>query len=646
MTLYVGSNKIKDTGAYGVYLGSQNTNCLTKTPKNINLELTYGAWTQPVLTANGTWGGDSFATKTKNNNSAAYKAFDSSNTSYVGLNTGADNELYFYNPQPLKISKIDFTYYPSTWIINGELYGSNDDSNYVKLATIAHSANTGSITVNNTTGYKYFKIKAISAKGSDGFSEKITDFYHIAITATALNTLVLKKGSKVYVPNGKNADGSNKFDEVTVASDLTIRYTWDDKLFVYVRKDGAGLLLSSASKTVSGTTDSLSGVTYHNWYDTNNNVIHRYTDDTSTSAYFCSFPVCIATTSGGAISNIDQVFDWCGYIGTAIFRLPDVIYNKGDGLNNDGTYKITKYTSSSVVVREQTYNVNGTLIDWGNKLEVLDSKGLLEVEDALPTAQEGIWERCYVKSENKWYSHSNTSLTWNEIPSAINKIADCSIDVSTNTVTLTPYTAQPEMTVIPIKEIYNGSQKVYQYNSYQPSTVIVSQAGDNTSRTIKLGKGVYEIVITGGGGFGKFGAYNYAFYGQGGSGASIYGAIYIPEDTTITYYAGMDNQSASSSAYGYSSYIAIGGTQILTASGGQSGWDFGNHGKGGTATNNLSVSKIENLSLTFANGVAGGSGGISVDPDGTWGEGGRAGNLASDRGEVGRVYIKYVRYAK
>lgn len=197
-----------------------------------------------------------------------------------------------------------------------------------------------------------------------------------------------------------------------------------------------------------------------------------------------------------------------------------------------------------------------------------------------------------------------------------------------------------------IKEAYLNGKKVYKFNSFTPNAMVVSQAGDNVSRTVKLGKGVYEIVITAGGGLGKFGAYNYAFYGQGGSGASIYGAIYIPEDTTITYYAGMDNQSASSSAYGDSSYIAIGGTQILTASGGQSGWDFGNHGGGGTTTNNLSASKIQNISLTFANGVAGGSGGTSVDPDGTWGEGGRAGNLASDRGEVGRVAIRYLRYDK
>ena len=45
MTLYVGSNKIKDVSVHGVYVGSQNTNVITSVPKNINLTLSNGTLT-------------------------------------------------------------------------------------------------------------------------------------------------------------------------------------------------------------------------------------------------------------------------------------------------------------------------------------------------------------------------------------------------------------------------------------------------------------------------------------------------------------------------------------------------------------------------------------------------------------------------
>lgn len=167
-------------------------------------------------------------------------------------------------------------------------------------------------------------------------------------------TLILKAGSKVYVPNGAGV-----FNTITTASDLTTTYSGSDILVVYLRKDGTGLSFSSLASTVSGETDSLAGTTYHNWYDTTNNVIHRYTSNASTPNHDCSLPLCIVTASGGAISSIGQIFNGFGYIGSTIFALPNVKGLIPNGRNIDGTLKNTKFSISSVITRTFTTAYSG-----------------------------------------------------------------------------------------------------------------------------------------------------------------------------------------------------------------------------------------------------------------------------------------------
>lgn len=178
--------------------------------------------------------------------------------------------------------------------------------------------------------------------------------------------LTLKAGSKVYVPNG-----SGVFDTITTTNDLTITYSNSDTLLVFLRKDGNGLSYGSVDSCVSGHTDSLAGTTYHNWYDTTNNVIHRYTSDASTPNHDCSLPLCIVTSSNGTISNIDQVFNGFGYIGSTIFALPGVKVLIPDGRNADGTLKSIESTVGQVVTQttiatftDMPFVVNSNGIQW------------------------------------------------------------------------------------------------------------------------------------------------------------------------------------------------------------------------------------------------------------------------------------------
>ena len=147
-------------------------------------------------------------------------------------------------------------------------------------------------------------------------------------------TLTLKAGSKVYVPNGFEADGTTpKFDVVVVESNITTQLISDGTNFI--RYQGGTIFADWSVTTFSSGADP-SGVT--GWfYDTTANYIGYYNNGTRTNQV--SFPIGIATVSGGAIKTIDQVFNGFGYIGSTLFALPGVKVQIPDGRNEDGTCK-------------------------------------------------------------------------------------------------------------------------------------------------------------------------------------------------------------------------------------------------------------------------------------------------------------------
>ena len=125
-------------------------------------------WTQPVLTSNGTLGGDSFAVQMLNNPvNPAWQAFnDSADGARITSGANTDSSYTRYNPNPLKISKIviDATGHNNNeYIKSGNLYGSNNGTNWTLIKSfsgLSYSAST--ITVNSDTFYKYHKIQPLT----------------------------------------------------------------------------------------------------------------------------------------------------------------------------------------------------------------------------------------------------------------------------------------------------------------------------------------------------------------------------------------------------------------------------------------------------------------------------------------------------
>ena len=182
------------------------------------------------------------------------------------------------------------------------------------------------------------------ANWSSNVSNCITEIPQDIKLELNAGALTLKAGSKVYVPNGVGT-----FDEVTIASDLTKTQATNETDMFFVTADGTVVTWSTNSNIVSGPTYNGGGIGV--WYDTTNNRIRYTTDSGSTWSNNLSFPVCIYTVSGGAITSIDQVFNGFGYIGSTVFALPGIKGVIPNGRNTDGTLNNTSFITSSVLTQ-------------------------------------------------------------------------------------------------------------------------------------------------------------------------------------------------------------------------------------------------------------------------------------------------------
>ena len=146
----------------------------------------------------------------------------------------------------------------------------------------------------------------------------------------ANGVLTLKKGSKLYYPNG-----TGKYEIYTVGQDIQASSLFGNfSRFVYVNVNNNSM--DASINAFSGdTAPTVSGTGF--WYDTGNNVIKRTTDSGATWTTGFSFPIAIVTSVNDVATNIDQVFNGFGYIGGTVFTLPGIKGLVPNGRNADGT---------------------------------------------------------------------------------------------------------------------------------------------------------------------------------------------------------------------------------------------------------------------------------------------------------------------
>lgn len=151
-------------------------------------------------------------------------------------------------------------------------------------------------------------------------------------------TLTLKAGSKCYLKTDTTAPS------VTIATDLTTTQTIDGVYFAIYNGTTLATILTTA-------------------YD--------YTSLPNTFSY----PLALITVSGGAIVNINNVFNGFGYIGGTVFVLPGVKALCPNGRNADGTLK--NLVDSVTSIRTFTGNISGATLD-----VLLQQEGLVTITNA------------------------------------------------------------------------------------------------------------------------------------------------------------------------------------------------------------------------------------------------------------------------
>lgn len=157
-------------------------------------------WTdfsQPILSSNGTMGGNTFAVSCSGTYDAsrfdAWKAFDgkAKATQDTYWMAGCPASITFYNPNALKISTLgvrNYMYASTSITKDYTIEGSNDNSNWTTLVTGTNTEQTAGakwyITLPNTTAYKYHKFTVNTVYSQYALVEEffITAQYQTAAT--------------------------------------------------------------------------------------------------------------------------------------------------------------------------------------------------------------------------------------------------------------------------------------------------------------------------------------------------------------------------------------------------------------------------------------------------------------------------------
>lgn len=462
-----------------IYYGSPNTNCLTSVPKNVKLELTYGAWTQPIFSSN-TNGG--LTLSASHESGPAWYAFNGDKTTNDNCwwtNHGVTSTsnpcwIQLKSTIKLKLNQVVIRNEHNTPenFKTAYLQVSNDGSSWTNVVTIS-GTNTGGYetTVNFTVsdGYYYYRLYFTESYSSGGVSIQTITFSGIA-----QNILTLKAGSKVYVPNGFESDGTTpKFDEFITTNDTV------DADFGNKSREVAFLMTKSASANkfsvwpnsivVSGTSaPDFSGSSYWGvWYDTANNIIkiQNGTNEWKTE-YGFSLPFCLVSSSDSAVTSLDQIFDWCGFIGSTAFVLPGVKGLIPNGFNVDGTYKSIEFTTDRVLTTTRTWDITASFIQkvfFYNRGTGLGIQSRQIESESMPTVND--WAVWYNPKENiqRWNNSSNTLTDISQwaVDTTMRYVGEIPSDGTSKITSLTPTTVQPLSTGITISNVYKGSTLVY-----------------------------------------------------------------------------------------------------------------------------------------------------------------------------------------
>ena len=282
----------------------------------------------------------------------------------IGVTDGTDNAgLCSYSGSPDRVMAAMSDYGKTV----GESHTSSTNLNKVigltkdasKSGMIADLSNTESIYSGNKYLYFYVgdydttDITGINASNTRVMSNCLTEIPQDIKLELNNGVLTLKAGSKVYVPNGFEQDGTTPhFDAVTIASDISLTEQWGtaEQFIIAANSTGISIVGTGLNRPTSGPT-APTATNYTFWYDTTSNLIKLYNGG-SYSGINLSLPITICTVPGdntSTVSSIDQIFNGFGYIGSTKFVLPGVSGLIPNGFRSDGSLRNIPFTVKSVL---------------------------------------------------------------------------------------------------------------------------------------------------------------------------------------------------------------------------------------------------------------------------------------------------------
>lgn len=170
----------------------------------------------------------------------------------------------------------------------------------------------------------------------------------IKVELNSDNTITLKAGSKLYIPNGFETDGTTKkFDIKIIENDISFNastYASNQHMACLLPTNLIQALVISTQQ-FSGDTAPTVTATYAFWYDTANNIIKYTIDNGANWQNGCSLPFSLLNiTNGTGIISIDQIFNGLGFIGSTIFALPGI-----KGLSPNGNDSLTGIKKNNII---------------------------------------------------------------------------------------------------------------------------------------------------------------------------------------------------------------------------------------------------------------------------------------------------------